>query len=144
MPVTDRGRSRTRHRDPDLQEEFEHHLDTLRDLGPAYTDTVAESLVERVDRLIDQRIEERLPPKAARRQWPIARHNVGTGAAILLLGVPLALVAGHEGGPVGVMAVAFAVTIILSLDEWKSQLGRWGIFAAWLLISLALVVISGI
>ncbi len=144
MPVTDRGRGRTRHRDPDLQEEFEHHLDTLRDLGPAYTDTVAESLAERVDRLIDQRIEERLPRKAGRRQWPISRHNVATVAAILLLGVPLALVAGHEGGPVGVMAVAFAVTIVLSLDEWKSQLGRWGIFAAWLLISLAIVVISGI
>lgn len=98
MTVTDRGRGRRRHRDLDLQDEFDHHLDTLRDLGPAYTDTVAESLAERVDRLIDQRIEERLPRKAGRRQWPIERRNLGTVAAILLLGIPLSILAADEVG----------------------------------------------
>ncbi len=144
MTVTDRGRSRTRHRDPDLQEEFEHHLDSLRDLGPAYTDTVAESLVERVDRLIDQRIEERLPRKVGRRQWPIARHNVGTVAAILLLGIPLSILINDEAGLSGVMAVAFGVVVVLGLDQWKSQLGRLGVFVVWLAIALAIAVISNL
>ena len=144
MTVADRGRGRTRHRDPELQEEFDNHLGTLRDLGPAYTDTVADSLLERIDLLIDQKIEDRLPRKAGRRQWPIERRNVGTVSAILLLGIPLSILAADEVGLSGVLAVAFAGVIVIGLDEWKSQLGRWGIFVVWLAIVLAIAVISGI
>lgn len=144
MTVTDRGRGRRRHRDLDLQDEFDHHLDTLRDLGPAYTDTVAESLAERVDRLIDQKIEDRLPKRPVRRQWPIERTNLGTVAAILLLFIPLSILTADEVGLSGMMAVAFAVAVVLGLDEWKSQLGRWGVFAVWLVMGLAIAVISGI
>lgn len=144
MTVSDRPQGRRRRPDTAWQEEFDHHLDTLRDLGPGYTDTVAESLVERVDRLIDQRIEDRLPRKAGRRQWPIERRNVGTISAILLLGIPLSILANDEAGLSGLMAVAFGVVVVLGLDEWKSQLGRWGVFIVWLTIVLAMAVISGL
>lgn len=114
MSVKDQDRSHVKVADPELKAEFDAHLGALRDLGPAYTDTVADSFLARVDTLIDQKIEARMGnqpavrPKRASGQaspWPMV--------AILALGIPLTAVAGEVGGAWGVIAVWVALVYIL-------------------------------
>ena len=60
MSVKHQVRSQVTVANPEMKAELDSHLGALRDLGPVYTDTIAESFLARVDTLIDQKIEARL------------------------------------------------------------------------------------
>ena len=96
---------------PDAQQEISLHLDALRELGPGYSDEVAASLMERLDPLIEAKIDERL----ARRGTPnkIDRHQIGALAITLGLAIPLTAVAGGIGGLAGIAVVWGAILFIL-------------------------------
>lgn len=116
MSVKEQDRSRVTVADPELKAEFDSHLGALRDLGPAYTDTIADSFLARVDTLIDQKIEARMGSRPAPSQQTI-RSNERSGlwpmVAILALGIPLTAVAGDAAGFYGVIVVWVALAYIL-------------------------------
>lgn len=59
MAATQRPRPRTE-AETDLERELRLQLETLNELGPAYSDTVAANFLEQIEHLIDQRVEQRL------------------------------------------------------------------------------------
>lgn len=116
-------------RDPELEQELNVHLDSLRELGPEYTDGVADAFLQRVEQLIDQRVDERLSGASGR---SAARRTSGGGSSVdhhgrkgerpgpgLLVGlaaisIPMLAIAGGIAHLAGIVAVC-AVLLVFGL-----------------------------
>jgi hypothetical protein len=96
---------------PDVQQEISLHLDALRELGPGYRDAVAASLMERLEPLIEAKIDERLARRGS--SGKIDQRQVGALAITLGLAIPLTAVAGGIGGLTGIAIVWLAILFIL-------------------------------
>lgn len=96
---------------PDAQQEISVHLDALRELGPGYSDAVAASLMERLEQLIEAKIDERLARSGG--SGKIDQRQVGALAITLGLAIPLTAVAGGIGGLTGFAVVWLAILFIL-------------------------------
>jgi hypothetical protein len=96
----------------EIEREVAVHLDTLRDLGPEYTDSMAKALVEQLNPLIDAKVQQALAGRGGSQSSAI-RERRGMVAAILGISIPLLAIAGHTGGAVGVAFVATAMFIIV-------------------------------
>ncbi len=96
---------------PDAQQEISVHLDALRELGPGYSDAVAASLMERLEPLIEAKIDERLARRGG--SGKIDQRQVGALAITLGLAIPLTAVAGGIGGLTGIAVVWAAILFIL-------------------------------
>src|SRR5690606_23698467 len=70
--------------DDDLAQELKLHLQTLHDLGPSYSDEVAEAFIRHIDQRIDQRLERRLAQMSAQRG-----HDTGAIVWTLVLAIPI-------------------------------------------------------
>ena len=99
-------RSRT-----DLQQELALHLETLRDLGPEYTDSVAAALLNEIDGLIESKVQQALAAGGAHRSITL-RERQRFVLMILAISIPLLAIAGGIGGLVGLVLVATAVFIM--------------------------------
>lgn len=100
---------------PELQRELQAHLETLRELGPGYSDTVAASLMQRLDRMVDEKIEARL----SERNLDRARTPggpIGMAAVTMGLGIPLTAIAGGIAEEGGILIVWLALVIINVLN----------------------------
>lgn len=96
---------------PDIQQEISLHLDALRELGPGYSDAVAASLMERLEPLIEAKIDERLAQRGG--SGKIDQRQVGALAITLGLAIPLTAVAGGIAGLTGIAVVWVAILFIL-------------------------------
>lgn len=85
-------------------------MQTLEDLGPEYTESVALALADRLEGLIDERVRQALDAQGARRTTFAERQRFVLG--ILALSIPLLAIAGGIGGLAGILAVALGVTVI--------------------------------
>lgn len=94
---------------PELQRELETHLETLRELGPQYTDTVAASLMERIERMVDARIEARLARQPRERS---SDEQVKMLAVSLSLAIPLIAIAASSAQFAGIFIVCVALVLI--------------------------------
>lgn len=123
-------------RDPELEQELNVHLDSLRELGPEYTDGVADAFLQRVDQLIDQRVDERLNGmsrgSAARHHGSASKfvaqqsrkdehHGPGLLIGLAAISIPMLAIAGgiaHLAGIVAVCAVllVFGLLILRRID----------------------------
>lgn len=116
-------------RDPEIEQELNVHLDSLRELGPEYTDGVADAFLQRVEQLIDQRVDERLNAgnrRAASRHHHSREHFVerqgrndehhGPGLLIGLaaVSIPMLAIAGGIAHLTGIIAVC-AVLVVFGL-----------------------------
>ncbi len=100
MSVKHQVRSRVTVANPELKAELDSHLGALRDLGRAYSDTIAESFLARIDTLIDLKIEARLErggPTAERSGKAGDHASIWSMIAIQALAIPLTAVAGFWG-----------------------------------------------
>ena len=123
-------------RDPELEQELNVHLDSLRELGPEYTDGVADAFMQRVEQLIDQRVDERLSGAsrgAARHHGSSGtghvtgqsrkdeHHGPGLLIGLAAISIPMLAIAGgiaHLAGIVAVCAVllVFGLLILRRID----------------------------
>jgi hypothetical protein len=92
----------------DLQREIQVHLETLRDLGPQYGDTVASSLTGHVERMVDERVDQRL----ARYEHRSTTDRTKIVAASLALGIPLTIIAGGFAHGPGIGTIWTAIIIL--------------------------------
>ncbi|WP_046470770.1 hypothetical protein [Allosalinactinospora lopnorensis] len=79
-----------------------------RELGPDYDDAIADSLAERLEHTIDERVRVQL---ARHRPQPARHQGIGTNTARMILGiialglsVPLSAIGGALVGPAGLVA----------------------------------------
>ncbi|GAA0831564.1 hypothetical protein ACFQVD_01750 [Streptosporangium amethystogenes subsp. fukuiense] len=68
-------------------DELRASLEARRDLGPEYEDSLVEGFLEKMDREIDKRVDDRL---AARKESPAVRPSVDAGQRLALAIVSLA------------------------------------------------------
>jgi len=94
-----------------LQQEVALRLETLRELGPEYSDMVAKSLLEQLQPLIEATIEERLA--AGGGSSKLDQRRVVALGVTLGLAIPLTAVAGGIAGVVGIAIAWVAILFIL-------------------------------
>lgn len=111
MAVAEQDRSPSRARKAEIQRELDTHVNTLRDLGPEYTDSVAESFLDRVDQLAGARKRSEIATLGAR-QVNKYHEQRKTLAMIFAFSIPLLVIAGAFGGLVGVAVVGGALGLI--------------------------------
>jgi hypothetical protein len=90
----------------EARRELEATVAARRELGPEHDDALIDGFLERIDREIDRRVEERL---ARRTPWQPHLGRRDLGAA-----VPIVVAAGIFGGPAGVF-VALTVLLVVFL-----------------------------
>jgi len=94
--------------DDDLAQELKLHLQTLHDLGPSYSDEVAEAFIRHIDQRIDQRLERRLAQMSAQRG-----HDTGAIVWILVLAIPITAIVGGIAGLPGIVVVWAAILMLV-------------------------------
>ncbi|GAB3496706.1 hypothetical protein [Nocardiopsis coralliicola] len=92
-------------------EEIAASLRTGRDLGPAYDDAVAASLVDRIGAEIDARVDARMARQNVPAADPAADNDLQWKSPRLMMGfmtmifaIPLGAIGGSYLGPAGVIA----------------------------------------
>ena len=96
----------------EVEREVAIHLETLRDLGPDYTDSMARALVEQLNPLIDAKVRQAVAGRGGS-QSSVIKEKRTMVAAILGISIPLLAIAGGTAGGVGVGFVAVAMFIIV-------------------------------
>jgi hypothetical protein len=101
------------------RDELQAAIEARRELGPAHEAEIVDGFLERIERSIDKRIDERLaqrrdaaPPK---RDPQYAVTFVSLGVAIPLLGI-----GGGIAGLAGIIAVCIAL-VLVNLIVWNAR-----------------------
>jgi hypothetical protein len=84
------------------QKELEATLAARRELGPEHDEQLIAGFLERIDKEIDRRVEERV---ARRRPAPPLNKELG-------IAVPVVALAGIFGGVVGVIGALIALAVV--------------------------------
>lgn len=111
MTVAEQSQSPTRARKADIRHELDTHVNTLRDLGPEYTDSVAESFLDRIDQLAGTRTRSEIDTRGATQVNKYDEQRK-TLAMIFAFSIPLLAIAGAFGGLVGIAVVGGALGLI--------------------------------
>jgi hypothetical protein len=99
--------------DQAVQEELQATVEARRELGPGHDDELIAGFLERIDKAIDRRVDERV----ARRDRP--RHpNRALRKEELGIFVPIFIIAGIFGGPAGIFAVAGVLLVVVLLQTF--------------------------
>ena len=111
MPVTEKNHSSSPIRKAEIQRELDTHMTALRDLGPEYTDSVAESFLVRVEHLIGTRAKSEIDTRGA---GSVNKYHEQrkTLAMIFAFSIPLLAIAAMAGSFVGVAVVGGALGLI--------------------------------
>jgi hypothetical protein len=99
--------------DPDAHTELEATLAARRELGPAHDAELVAGFLERIEKEIDRRVDERI----ARERRPPARRR--SHEAELGIFVPLFIIAGIFGGVAGIGAAAAALVVVFLVSELR-------------------------
>jgi hypothetical protein len=94
------------------QEELEATLAARRELGPEHEAELVAGFLDRIDREIDRRVEERVRQLAPRRRGGSALHPGN-----LALCIPIVAIAGGIGGVPGLVVAFLALVIVFGLAE---------------------------
>lgn len=92
-----------------MQTELAATLEARRELGPAHDEQLVAGFLDRIDREIDRRVDERMAKLAPRKRRASALHPGN-----LALCIPIVAIAGGIGGTAGLI-VAFAALVIVFL-----------------------------
>jgi hypothetical protein len=87
------------------REELEATLAARRELGPDHDEHLVAGFLERIEKEIDRRVDERVAARAPRRDRPLRREEIG-------IFVPIVIAAGIFGGPAGVFTALAALVIV--------------------------------
>jgi hypothetical protein len=106
------------------REEVAASLAAGRDLGPDYDQAVADSLVDQLDRIVEERVRTRVAEQVdARTQASEARHEARTSVAIasLIFAVPLSAIAAGTAGVVGLILTWVGIVLVNIILAWDPR-----------------------
>ena len=93
-----------------VRQELEATVEARRELGPSHDKELVEGFLERIDKELDRRIDERIASQKPPRRPGAVIHPGNLGIAI-----PLVVLAGVFGGAVGVVAICVALVFIFGI-----------------------------
>ena len=103
-----------------LKEELAAALAARRELGEQYEDHVAAALAERIDSLIDQRVQAAMD-QTRKQAKSDSEAFLKVAMPVLGFGVPLAIVGAIVAGSEGFFAVLGMIFVINVLWLWRSR-----------------------
>ena len=112
---------------PDLPpDELTAVLEARRELGKEYEPALVESFIERLDRVIDARVQAGLAERASSEvnRAESLRGQLQLGLGSLGLGIPITAIAGGTSGVWGLVACwsgIAAVNLGYALSRWRAQ-----------------------
>lgn len=97
--------------DPDVHTELEATLAARRELGPAHDAELVAGFLDRIEKELDRRVDERVRELGPRRR---RRREEELGIFI-----PIFIIAGIFGGVVGIYAAAAALVVVFLVSELR-------------------------
>jgi hypothetical protein len=98
----------------EAQRELEATLAARAELGPGHDEALVQGFVDRIEREIDRRIDERLAARGPRKRSPSPLHPGNLGVCI-----PIVVLAGALGGTVGVVVSLCALALVFLVAEFR-------------------------
>jgi hypothetical protein len=89
----------------ETKKELEATLAARRELGPEHDEHLIQGFLDRIDKEIDRRVEERVARRQPSRPLTLNKESVG-------IAVPVVALAGIFGGVVGVIGALIALAVI--------------------------------
>ena len=100
---------------PTARSELEATVAARRELGPAHDDELVAGFLDRIQREIDRRVDERVAQVAPRPR----RHSV-IHPANLALTIPIIAVSGGIGGVAGLFIAFAALALVFLVSELRN------------------------
>jgi hypothetical protein len=101
--------------EPVAKQELEATLAARQELGPAHDSELVAGFLDRIDREIDRKVEERIAQRTPAKRRPSAIHPGN-----LALCIPIIAVAGGVGGGIaGVIVACLALAIVFGIAEFR-------------------------
>ena len=99
--------------DEDAKRELEATVAARKELGPAHEDELIAGFLDRIDREIDRRVEQKLERRGGHR-----RHGLPLPAQLGPM-IPIVIFAGVFGGTVGIVFALAAVVLLVLVNELR-------------------------
>src|ERR1051326_7201 len=102
--------------EPEIRKELEATVAARRELGPEHDKELIDGFLERTDREIARRVEERVSRRRGERDHQ--QHGLTLPPLPVQLGpmIPIVVVAGIFGGPFGVAAALAVVALLVIVN----------------------------
>ena len=88
-----------------VEKELEATVAARKELGPEHDEHLIQGFLDRIDKEIDRRVEERVARRGPQRPLTLNKEAVG-------IAVPVVAVAGIFGGVVGVVGALIALAVV--------------------------------
>jgi hypothetical protein len=98
--------------DPGTRRELEASIAARKELGPEHEAELVAGFLDRIDRELDRRVEERVRQLAPRRRGGSALHPGN-----LALCIPIVAIAGGIGGVPGLLIAFLALVLVFGIAE---------------------------
>jgi hypothetical protein len=100
--------------DADAHTELEATLAARRELGPAHEAELVAGFLDRIEKEIDRRVDEKVRQLAPRKPRASSLHPGTLGVCI-----PIVAIAGGIGGTVGLVAAFAALVLVFAVSELR-------------------------
>ena len=100
--------------EPVAKHELEATLAARKELGPGHDAELVAGFLDRIDREIDRRVDERIAKVAPRKPRPSPLHPGNLGVCI-----PIVAIAGGIGGLTGLIVAFLALGFVFALAELR-------------------------
>ena len=96
------------------EQELKAVVEARKELGPEHEEHLVAGFLERIDKEIDRRVDEKLAAKRPRTPSRRRSHEAELG-----IFVPLFIIAGIFGGFAGIAAAATALVVVFLVSELR-------------------------
>ena len=100
--------------EPVARHELEATIAARQELGPAHDDQLIAGFLDRIEKEIDRRVDDRIASRGPKKRGPSPLHPGTIGVCI-----PIVAIAGGIGGVAGLIAAFTALVIIFAIAEFR-------------------------